>query len=359
MTMWPTPPSQGPAPAATPPSPMEPNWEELFDSGMLDQQLGSMGIHQGGRQPQYKPQQQPQHFNPHQHQQQRGYYNQQQQHQQGFPQRFAPHHQQQPMSLGGGYQRPNQPPQSLFSRPPPNMFGQQVNVLQRPPNTLYQPNQRQPQYGNYGNQRSNRPQQQRGILQRPQYRQPHYGGGQPSNSTPQLYNPKAPTSSSSSSSAAASSSSTQQPQPVQIQQPAQIQTDRGTLTQYRPPEPKMKILKRPQSSPSNLDAAGGGENASKKEKEKSKSKTLKQREEEYAQARLRILGSAANPDEKDAAADDASKSSPKSIAKSKGGEANPTPPSKSNNNKAENTKDANVLRTPKGPDGTKGFHDRK
>ncbi len=115
----------------------------------------------------------------------------------------------------------------------------------------------------------------------------------------------------------------------------------------------MKILKRPQSSPSNLSAQGmaGGVGA----QQKPQPKSLKQREEEYAQARLRILGSTgeeeATPGAEAVAADAASthSSSPSKIeegtqeTKSDGGPAAPLAPA------------AGTIRTPRGPDGTKGF----
>lgn len=76
-------------------------------------------------------------------------------------------------------------------------------------------------------------------------------------------------------------------------------------TMYRPPEPKVTILKRPVSTPSNLSlqASGSVSGASDNSDEGGntsntggginnlRTKSLKQREEEYAQARLRILGS--------------------------------------------------------------------
>ena len=76
-------------------------------------------------------------------------------------------------------------------------------------------------------------------------------------------------------------------------------------TLYRPPEPKVTILKRPVSTPSNLSlqASNGAGVASDNSDEGGgssnnigginniRTKSLKQREEEYAQARLRIMGS--------------------------------------------------------------------
>ena len=76
-------------------------------------------------------------------------------------------------------------------------------------------------------------------------------------------------------------------------------------TQYRPPEPKVTILKRPVSTPNNLSlqasssASGTSDNSDEGPNSSNnigginniRTKSLKQREEEYAQARLRILGS--------------------------------------------------------------------
>jgi hypothetical protein len=118
-----------------------------------------------------------------------------------------------------------------------------------------------------------------------------------------------------------------------------VETDRGSLSQYRPPEPKLTILKRPQSSPSNL-AAQNGPNG---QKEGNKNKTLKQREEEYAQARLRILGAASNPDDLI------------SSEESKEAKSCDSPPTLLIKPDADSN---NAIRTPKGPDGTKGFHRR-
>jgi hypothetical protein len=122
--------------------------------------------------------------------------------------------------------------------------------------------------------------------------------------------------------------------------------EHGKLSEYRPPEPKLKILKRPQSSPSNLSAQGGvGNGAS--GKGKTKPKSLKQREEEYAQARLRILGSAGHPD--DAEEGDVSGGAP---AKS----ASPAAKGASTAASAVIKPAESAKRTPRGPDGTKGFH---
>ena len=130
------------------------------------------------------------------------------------------------------------------------------------------------------------------------------------------------------------------------------QSDNSLNTQYRPPDPVIKIMKRP-TAPAGGDSTleNGGENA------KRKPKTLKQREEEYAQARLRILGSAGTPepppseeDEQDAVAAAAAANSVKVLSD---GSAQPVAkhqPAQSGNN---------IERTPNGPDGSKGFQFRK
>ncbi|XP_018561114.1 SUZ domain-containing protein 1 isoform X2 [Anoplophora glabripennis] len=88
-------------------------------------------------------------------------------------------------------------------------------------------------------------------------------------------------------------------------------------SQYVPPEPTVKILKRPSKDVQNS-------NDSKVYQPK---KTLQQREQEYAEARLRILGEA-SPEKTEEKI---------SIQKSRPSEVE------------------NVIRMPKGPDGTNGF----
>ena len=128
------------------------------------------------------------------------------------------------------------------------------------------------------------------------------------------------------------------------------QSDNSLNTQYRPPDPVIKIMKRP-------TAPAGGDSTSENGGEKRKPKTLKQREEEYAQARLRILGSAGTPeppptgeDDQEAVAAAAAANSAKMLSD---GSAQPVaknqPPQSGNNTE----------RTPNGPDGSKGFHSRK
>ncbi|TRY70846.1 hypothetical protein TCAL_01217 [Tigriopus californicus] len=117
--------------------------------------------------------------------------------------------------------------------------------------------------------------------------------------------------------------------------------DNSLHTEYQPPEPKLKILKRPSSSPSNLAAQGGAAaNAV-----SAKPKSLKQREEEYAQARLRILGSRGEASEE---TEDFETLNGHSDPGSPLSSVLPTfpPPTESLNA---------ITRAPKGPDGTKGF----
>ncbi|KAJ8983959.1 hypothetical protein NQ317_008661 [Molorchus minor] len=97
--------------------------------------------------------------------------------------------------------------------------------------------------------------------------------------------------------------------------------DDALRSQYVPPEPTVKILKRPSKDAQNS-------NDSKVFQPK---KSLQQREQEYAQARLRILGEA-SPEKIEERI---------SIQKPRSAEA------------------ANVIRMPKGPDGTNGFSARR
>lgn len=63
-------------------------------------------------------------------------------------------------------------------------------------------------------------------------------------------------------------------------------------TQYMPPEPTVKILKRPTNDKNNQQLLA-------EQKPKAPIKTLQQREQEYAEARLRILGSARSEEEEE------------------------------------------------------------
>jgi hypothetical protein len=112
-----------------------------------------------------------------------------------------------------------------------------------------------------------------------------------------------------------------------------VQSDNSVLTQYKPPEPVIKIMKRPSSTSSELNSLEGDA--------KPKPKTLKQRETEYAQARLRILGSSGSPESGEAAAANGQKVVQAEVRPVV---SNVVPPSGNS-----------VVRTPRGPDGTKGF----
>lgn len=63
-------------------------------------------------------------------------------------------------------------------------------------------------------------------------------------------------------------------------------------TQYVPPEPTVKILKRPTNDKNNQQLLA-------EQKPKAPIKTLQQREQEYAEARLRILGSAKSEEDEE------------------------------------------------------------
>ncbi|KAJ8959040.1 hypothetical protein NQ318_022295 [Aromia moschata] len=94
--------------------------------------------------------------------------------------------------------------------------------------------------------------------------------------------------------------------------------DDALRSQYVPPEPTVKILKRPSKDAQNS-------NDSKVYQPK---KTLQQREQEYAQARLRILGEA----------------SPEKVEE------------RISIQKPRPVECENVIRMPRGPDGTSGFN---
>ena len=130
----------------------------------------------------------------------------------------------------------------------------------------------------------------------------------------------------------------------------------GRHTQYRPPEPKMKILKRPQSSPGNLHLQGGnptgGGGGGGGGQAKAQPKSLRQREEEYVQARLRILGSTGDEN------DEEENSSPPSVevGASKRDEGESSDKDALAAAAAEPPCGNAISRTPRGPDGTKGFN---
>jgi len=102
-------------------------------------------------------------------------------------------------------------------------------------------------------------------------------------------------------------------------------------TQYKPPEPKLTILKRPSSQPVNSGQV----------RQKAPTKTLEQREADYAQARQRILGKDGNSQQ--------GKVKVQVKGKEKGGKEV---------KEAKNTP-VGASRNPRGTDGTKGFNGRQ
>lgn len=70
-----------------------------------------------------------------------------------------------------------------------------------------------------------------------------------------------------------------------------LQGEDSVRSQYLPPEPSVKILKRPSKEERLSIAAAECLNGSRP------MKTLRQREAEYAEARLRIMGNSSAPDE--------------------------------------------------------------
>ncbi|EZA52980.1 hypothetical protein X777_07157 [Ooceraea biroi] len=108
----------------------------------------------------------------------------------------------------------------------------------------------------------------------------------------------------------------------------------GLRSQYVPPKPTVKILKRPTG---NSRGSGDGPND---DKPKQPIKSLKQREQEYAEARRRILGEEKSPEEK--LTQEINRIQPKSTVPNNG-----------------NNVPSNVVRMPTGPDGTRGFSVRR
>ncbi|XP_034247416.1 SUZ domain-containing protein 1-like [Thrips palmi] len=109
--------------------------------------------------------------------------------------------------------------------------------------------------------------------------------------------------------------------------------DDAYRTQYTSPEPTVKILKRPTQ---NSNGGGDGPFMNGENKpSKQPIKTLQQREQEYAQARLRILGEARSPEE--IVEDRMNKIHAKVEV-------------------LRSSETENIIRLPRGPDGTKGFN---
>ncbi|XP_021932906.1 SUZ domain-containing protein 1 isoform X2 [Zootermopsis nevadensis] len=80
-----------------------------------------------------------------------------------------------------------------------------------------------------------------------------------------------------------------------INGPIILQGEDSLRTQYVPPEPTVKILKRPARN--NVHGTSEGPLLNGDSKPRQPIKTLQQREQEYAEARLRILGEARSPEE--------------------------------------------------------------
>lgn len=133
----------------------------------------------------------------------------------------------------------------------------------------------------------------------------------------------------------------QQPTSVSIAPRPQIMSrtvnESSCISEYKAPEPQLKILKRPSSS--------GTLSAKDNEKNSNQPKSLKQREEEYAQARLRILGSTGQEEEESV--------SPAPNLLTSGGAAKGSPVLVSKKAPQD------TVRAPKGPDGSKGFGKRQ
>lgn len=108
----------------------------------------------------------------------------------------------------------------------------------------------------------------------------------------------------------------------------------GLRSQYVPPKPMVKILKRPTT-----DSRGSGDGPLNDDKPKQPIKSLKQREQEYAEARRRILGEEKSPEEKTA----------QEINRIQAKSGTPN----------GNNFPSNVVRMPAGPDGTRGFNVRR
>ncbi|XP_044728463.1 SUZ domain-containing protein 1 isoform X2 [Chrysoperla carnea] len=107
-------------------------------------------------------------------------------------------------------------------------------------------------------------------------------------------------------------------------------------SQYVPPEPTVKILKRPSSNGTQSDKQVTNI------KPIQPMKTLRQREQEYAEARLRILGEAKSPEENNCETNSV-------IVNNRLLTAGVLRPSELEG----------IIRLPRGPDGTKGFKVRR
>ncbi|XP_012285807.1 SUZ domain-containing protein 1 isoform X3 [Orussus abietinus] len=107
-------------------------------------------------------------------------------------------------------------------------------------------------------------------------------------------------------------------------------------SQYVPPKPTVKILKRPTRD---SQGSGDGPLMNGDSKPKQPIKSLKQREQEYAEARKRILGEERSPEERPV--QEVSKVQSKAAV---------------SGSSSSSSLPINVVRMPIGPDGTRGFN---
>lgn len=105
-------------------------------------------------------------------------------------------------------------------------------------------------------------------------------------------------------------------------------------TQYKPPSPKLTILKRPSSQPASNGQA----------RQKAPTKTLEQREADYAQARQRILGKDGTQQQQQQGRGKVQLKQKQNPPKNKDGVA---------------VQPVAATRNPRGTDGTKGFSARQ
>ncbi|XP_026461859.1 SUZ domain-containing protein 1-like [Ctenocephalides felis] len=118
-----------------------------------------------------------------------------------------------------------------------------------------------------------------------------------------------------------------------------------------PPEPTVKILKRPSKSPHSAIIQ--------ESKPRAPIKTLQQREQEYAEARLRILGSAKSPEEINEPSVNGSQSKSE-ITMSNDNSTRNSQWNNHNHIQFSATKSQEcIVRQPTGPDGTNGFNMRR
>lgn len=122
--------------------------------------------------------------------------------------------------------------------------------------------------------------------------------------------------------------------------PIIVQGEDSIRTQYAPPEPSVKILKRPtkdmKDNSSNSDSITLLNGESKGNRQPVK--TLQQRQLDYAEARLRILGEAKSPEDELDDKLDKMNLNPTGVMLLRPCDV------------------VNIVRYPRGPDGTKGFN---